>query len=129
VSNYARDCLVAGCEQVPPDGSAMCPTHRGPWPKYTLSTTKGGSSIYDPPNWAVYGKMEHVPAPSPALPDRPYYVLKGGIQVKDIVGDLPYNMGVAAAYILRAGKKPGNPAVDDIQKAIDHLRFELERLK
>ena len=27
-----------------------------------------------------------------------------------------------------AGKKPDNPAVQDIRKAIDHLHFELERL-
>jgi len=62
------------------------------------------------------------------LPDRKYYTLPGGVQVKDIVQHLPYNMGVAAAYILRAGNKPGNTASEDIQKAIDHLTFELARL-
>ena len=37
-----------------------------------------------------------------------------------------YNLGVAIAYLLRAGKKPGNPKEQDIQKAIDHLEKELE---
>jgi len=37
-----------------------------------------------------------------------------------------YNLGVAIAYLLRAGKKEGNPIEQDIQKAIDHLEKELE---
>ena len=37
-----------------------------------------------------------------------------------------YNLGVAIAYLLRAGKKVGNPIEQDIQKAIDHLEKELE---
>ena len=39
-----------------------------------------------------------------------------------------YNLGVAIAYLLRAGKKEGNPMEQDIQKAIDHLEKELEYL-
>ena len=42
--------------------------------------------------------------------------------------DLGYNTGVAVSYLLRAGKKPGNPAQQDIQKAINHLHFELDKL-
>ena len=37
-----------------------------------------------------------------------------------------YNLGVAIAYLLRAGKKKDNPKSQDIQKAIDHLEKELE---
>tara|TARA_B110000908_G_scaffold171765_1_gene235780 strand:+ start:1446 stop:1793 length:348 start_codon:yes stop_codon:yes gene_type:complete len=37
-----------------------------------------------------------------------------------------YNLGVAIAYLLRAGKKPDNLIEDDILKAIDHLNKELE---
>jgi len=42
--------------------------------------------------------------------------------------DLGYNTGVAVSYLLRAGKKKGNPAEQDIQKAINHLHFELDKL-
>ena len=42
--------------------------------------------------------------------------------------DLGYNTGVAVSYLLRAGKKEGNPAEQDIQKAINHLHFELDKL-
>ncbi len=41
--------------------------------------------------------------------------------------DLNYNLGTACTYILRAYKKHDTPN-QDIQKAIDHLTFELEKL-
>jgi len=51
-----------------------------------------------------------------------------GIEAMDVVLDFQedsYNLGVAIAYLLRAGKKPGNPKTEDIQKAIVHLQREL----
>tara|TARA_A100001201_G_C4061329_1_gene192770 strand:- start:531 stop:752 length:222 start_codon:yes stop_codon:yes gene_type:complete len=39
-----------------------------------------------------------------------------------------YNIGTAITYLLRAGKKSGNPLKQDIQKAINHLQFELDRI-
>jgi hypothetical protein len=53
-----------------------------------------------------------------------------GYSAKNIVEDfkLGYNTGTAVTYLLRAGKKEGNPAEQDIQKAINHLQFELEKL-
>jgi hypothetical protein len=105
--SYQRECLVVGCENVPRSGAATCETHNGPW-------------TINPAGMVVDTK--------PLLPDRPYYVLPTGAQVKDVVAHLDYNVGVAAAYLFRAGRKPGNAKADDIQKAIDHLRFELERI-
>ena len=49
--------------------------------------------------------------------------------------DLSYNTGVAVSYLLRCGKKKEEGMTDnekhmeDIQKAINHLQFEIERLK
>jgi len=37
-----------------------------------------------------------------------------------------YNIGVAIAYLLRAGKKPNNPMAKDLKKAIDHINKEIE---
>ena len=58
-----------------------------------------------------------------------YYLGKyKGIEAMDVVLDFQednYNIGVAIAYLLRAGKKPFNPIEDDIQKAIVHLQREL----
>ena len=41
---------------------------------------------------------------------------------------MSYNVGTACSYLMRAGKKEGNPAEQDIQKAINHLHFELDKL-
>ncbi len=58
-----------------------------------------------------------------------YYKLPNGIEAKDVTGFFPGNLAIAINYVWRAGKKPGNSYQDDIQKAIDHLNFELERTK
>ncbi len=54
-----------------------------------------------------------------------------GIEAHDVIDDflLSYNIGTAVTYLLRSGKKPNNPAKQDIQKAIDHLKFELELIR
>jgi hypothetical protein len=68
---------------------------------------------------------------SKSVPNTPLYY-KGkykGIEAFDVCMDFArdsYNIGVAIAYLLRAGKKPGNPMVNDLLKAIDHINKELE---
>ena len=61
-----------------------------------------------------------------------YYIGKTyKIEARKIIEDYQadnYNLGVAISYLLRCGKKEGNPAEQDIQKAIDHFHFELDRL-
>lgn len=68
---------------------------------------------------------------STGTPD--YYIGKfKGIEAFDVVQDFAhdnYNLGVAIAYLLRAGKKDGNPAEQDITKAIIHLQRELQQLE
>ena len=60
-----------------------------------------------------------------------YYTgTKYGYSARRVVEDfaLSYNVGTAVSYLLRAGKKEGNPTEQDIQKAINHLHFESDRL-
>ena len=59
-----------------------------------------------------------------------YSGTKYGYSARKVVEDftLSYNLGTAVSYLLRAGKKEGNPPEQDIQKAINHLHFELEKL-
>jgi|TARA_R100000963_G_C4588989_1_gene66902 hypothetical protein len=64
-------------------------------------------------------------------PEPSYYTgTKYGYSAKDIVEDfeLGYNLGTTISYILRAGKKLGNPVEQDLQKAINHIHFELDRI-
>jgi hypothetical protein len=58
-----------------------------------------------------------------------YYDGSNGYTAREVVEnfDLNYNLGTACTYILRAYKKHDTPN-QDIQKAIDHLTFELEKL-
>ena len=63
----------------------------------------------------------------------PHYYIgkKHKIEARKVVEDFQadnYNLGVAISYLLRAGKKEGNPIEQDIRKAIDHLHFELDRV-
>lgn len=46
-----------------------------------------------------------------------------------VAQEFSYNIGNALTYLWRAGRKPGNTAVKDLEKAIDHIRFEIERLR
>jgi|TARA_R100001463_G_scaffold69904_1_gene123387 hypothetical protein len=59
-----------------------------------------------------------------------YYNGDYGYTAKQVVDNfnLPYHLGTAVTYILRAYKKHNTPN-EDIQKAIDHLTFELEKLQ
>ena len=64
-------------------------------------------------------------------PEPSYYsVTKYGYSARKVVEDfnLSYNVGTACSYLMRAGKKEGNSAEQDIQKAINHLHFEIDKL-
>jgi hypothetical protein len=64
-------------------------------------------------------------------PEPTYYSgTKYGYSARRVVEDfeLGYNLGTACSYLLRAGKKEGNSAEQDIRKAINHLHFELDKL-
>lgn len=59
-----------------------------------------------------------------------YYNGDNGYTAKEVVDnfDLNYHLGTAVTYILRAYRKHPTPN-QDLQKAIDHLTFELEKLE
>tara|TARA_R110000824_G_C14917991_1_gene647405 strand:+ start:36 stop:275 length:240 start_codon:yes stop_codon:yes gene_type:complete len=64
-------------------------------------------------------------------PEPHYYTGKlYGYSAKNIVDDFGLSAWTAQAvqYILRAGKKEGNSPAQDIQKAINVLHFELDKL-
>lgn len=43
--------------------------------------------------------------------------------------DLNFNLGNTVKYIARAGKKPGNSQIQDLEKARRYLTYEIRRLK
>ena len=52
-----------------------------------------------------------------------------GIECITIVSEFNYNMGSAITYLWRAGRKPGSSTIEDLEKAIFHLKNEIERLQ
>ena len=58
-----------------------------------------------------------------------YYIGNNGYEARKVVSgfDLSYNIGTAVTYLLRAEKKHDSP-IECIQKAINHLEFELDKL-
>jgi hypothetical protein len=93
----------------------------------TTSTSTSGSTMTGTSHKALVKEMEN----TTKLPKTPKYY-KGkymGIEAFDVVMDFQedsYNIGVAIAYLLRAGKKEGNPIAQELSKAIHHLQKELE---
>lgn len=59
----------------------------------------------------------------------PHY--QGSIQPIDLINaqDLNFNLGNVVKYVCRAGKKDGETNIKDLNKAIDYLNFEIERVK
>ena len=59
-----------------------------------------------------------------------YYKGKEGYEARKVCDnfDLPYHLATAVTYLLRAYHKHKSPK-EDINKAIAHLEFELEKIK
>lgn len=56
-----------------------------------------------------------------------HYQLKNGLEVMDLVEGMPFCLGNAIKYLLRAGKKPGVPMELDLQKAVYYIEHEIIR--
>ena len=56
---------------------------------------------------------------------------QGSIHPIDLINaqDLNFNLGNVVKYVCRAGKKDGETTIKDLNKAIDYINFEIERLK
>ena len=59
-----------------------------------------------------------------------YKGIRYGYEARKVIEDfeLSYNIGNATTYLLRANRKHKSP-IECIQKAINHLEFELDKLK
>ena len=58
-----------------------------------------------------------------------YKGIRYGYEARKVIEDfeLSYNIGTATTYLLRANRKHDSP-IECIQKAINHLHFELDRI-
>ncbi len=58
-----------------------------------------------------------------------HYQTESGLEVADVLEafELNWHFAFATKHILRAGKKPGQPADQDIEKAVWYLRRWLKK--
>ena len=84
-------------------------------------------------NGANYGKIKkrkkQIKMTKKRIPS--YYIGKRyKIEARKVVEDfdLSYNVGTAVTYLLRSDQKHASP-IQCIEKAINHLEFELDKLK
>lgn len=61
-------------------------------------------------------------------PEVPHY--QGKIEVIDFINahDLNFNRGNVVKYTVRAGKKSKEKEIEDLEKAIHYLQFEIQRI-
>jgi len=96
-----------------------------------MKNTESTPLHYTTTSTSISESLTETEQKSKSVPNTPLYY-RGkykGIEAFDVCMDFArdsYNIGVAIAYLLRAGKKPGNPMVNDLLKAIDHINKELE---
>lgn len=57
------------------------------------------------------------------LPARSYYDHPCGFQARHLAVCLDWADGTAVCYLWRRGRKPGEPLLSDLSKALDTLRF------
>ena len=63
--------------------------------------------------------------------DHPDHYRAKGMEAIDVIEaySLNFSLGSAIKYILRAGKKPGESSIEDLNKAIWYLQREVDRHK
>lgn len=74
----------------------------------------------------VYSKSEEV-AKLDLIKAPGHYTWIPGIECKDVVKHFPWAIGSAIKYLWRAGRK--DDATQDLEKAIECIRIEIDRLK
>lgn len=80
-------------------------------------------------NW-LWILRQYENAVSTGVVKRPsHYQGRDGMQAIDVIENfgLNYNIGNAEKYILRAGRKDGNPKAQDLKKAIFYIEREIQQ--
>ena len=64
-----------------------------------------------------------------------YYKLSNGIELLDVIRDLPFNIGNVVKYVIRAGKKKEaglsdkQKQIEDLEKAKFYIEDAIKQLK
>lgn len=103
--------------------------------KETCCNGGGSPEFVVPKTWAdraVQNYMDTLKKSEAAVEDAinpPHYQRYKGLEVIDITEQLNFCLGNATKYILRAGHKPGNSKVQDLEKAKWYIEREIRRVQ
>lgn len=86
-----------------------------------ISTTQSTSSPDTPPDTP--------PVNDPVNHPSHYTDHPSGIEAIEVTRHMGFNVGNAIKYLWRNGKKEGQPAIQDLEKAIWYIQDEINRLK
>ena len=78
--------------------------------------------------WGTYSKLNVKVVNSDAINPQHYQQYRG-FEVIDVTEQLNFCLGNATKYILRAGHKPGNSKVQDLEKAKWYIEREIGRIE
>ena len=79
--------------------------------------------------YLVAQKLQYAVANDPVHHPSHYTSHPSGIECIEITRHMSFNIGNAIKYLWRNGKKDGQPAVQDLEKAIWYIQDEIKRLK
>lgn len=91
---------------------------------YTRVDNKGG-------NGAEEDSSESKPLPEQSSVNHPSHYNMGKYEVIDVINDwnLNFQKGNAIKYIARAGHKDPSKEIEDLEKALFYINYEVNRLK
>jgi hypothetical protein len=73
--------------------------------------------------------VDEQPAHDPVSRPEHYDWHPSKVQCADITGAFSFNLGNVIKYVWRAGRKDGNPVLQDLRKAAWYLQREIDRLE
>ena len=53
----------------------------------------------------------------------------GGCELMDLIAGMPFSRGSAIKYLARAGRKPGADELEDLRKALECTKREIQRVE
>ena len=79
--------------------------------------------------YLVTQKLQYAVANDPVHHPSHYTSHPSGIECIEITRHMSFNIGNAIKYLWLNGKKGGQPAIQDLQKAVWYIQDEIKRLK
>lgn len=124
---FVTDCMTEE------DFKEWCKTGENPTLKSETETKSVDENILQPSadgekGYLVTQKLQYAATNDPVHHPSHYTSHPSGIECIEITRHMSFNIGNAIKYLWRNGKKDGQPAIQDLQKAVWYIQDEIRRL-